>query len=100
MSESYERIPPEDQLSLKRFSEDRNRGGQATVAVPAPDVPDPHASVPPSGAEPAGLGNVIGEDFSLAVPTVAYGNPAISVFSLPNPQPGHLLDLTWSKELR
>ena len=39
---------------------------------------------------------MIGEDFTLAVPTVAYGNPAISAFSLPNPQPGHLLDVTWS----
>ncbi|KJK49610.1 hypothetical protein UK23_13430 [Lentzea aerocolonigenes] len=29
------------------------------------------------------------------MPTVEYGNPDLCVFSLPNPQPGQLLDLTW-----
>ncbi len=37
----------------------------------------------------------IGPEFMLTVPTVEYGNPDIRVFSLPNPEPGRLLDLTW-----
>ncbi|HZU48722.1 MAG TPA: hypothetical protein VFA16_15960, partial [Mycobacterium sp.] len=39
--------------------------------------------------------NTIGPDFTLTVPTVDHGNPEISVFPLPNPHPGQLLDLAW-----
>jgi hypothetical protein len=45
---------------------------------------------PPPTAE-----NVIGPDFNLTAPTVDEGNPEICAFSLPNPRPGQLLDLTW-----
>jgi hypothetical protein len=38
---------------------------------------------------------IIGANFSLSVPTVDHGNPAILAFSLPNPHPGQLLDLPW-----
>jgi hypothetical protein len=39
--------------------------------------------------------DVIGNNFDLEVPTVDHGNPAICVFSLPNPRPGQLLNLSW-----
>jgi hypothetical protein len=38
----------------------------------------------------------IGGEFSLRVPTVEYGNPSRRLYTLPNPEPGRLLDLTWS----
>ncbi|MGW5383754.1 hypothetical protein [Nocardia sp. NPDC003963] len=34
-------------------------------------------------------------EFSLAAPTIEYGNPEIIAFTLPNPRPGQLLDLNW-----
>jgi hypothetical protein len=37
----------------------------------------------------------VGEEFMLSVPTVEFGNSEVGVFTLPNPQPGQLLDLTW-----
>jgi hypothetical protein len=40
--------------------------------------------------------NIIGPDFNLLVPTIDNGNPAICAFSLPNPDPAQLLDLTWN----
>ncbi|MGJ6969439.1 hypothetical protein ACSDR0_46895 [Streptosporangium sp. G11] len=40
--------------------------------------------------------NPIGPDFSLAAPTVEFGNPEICLYSLPNPRPGQLLNLTWA----
>ncbi|MBV1849720.1 hypothetical protein [Catellatospora tritici] len=36
-----------------------------------------------------------GPDFALTVPVLGDGNPVIRPFSLPNPQPGQLLDLDW-----
>lgn len=86
VAETYERLPPEDQVSLKRFATDRHPATGADPVVSRPQRPQPRPE----------LGNVIGEDFSLAVPTTANGNPAVSVFSLPNPRPGHLLDVTWT----
>jgi hypothetical protein len=60
-------------------------------------VPNSLPPFQPSAAQPlVAEGNIIGADFSLEVPTVEYGNPAIRVFSLPNPQPGQLLNLTWT----
>ncbi len=40
--------------------------------------------------------NPIGPDFSLTAPTVEFGNPEICLYSLPNPRPGQLLNLTWA----
>jgi hypothetical protein len=37
----------------------------------------------------------IGQEFILTAPTVEYGNSELDVFTLPNPHPGRLLDLTW-----
>ncbi len=89
IAEAYERLPIEDQLSLRQMTA------------------DPHSDSP-SGASPLGppgagihptVGNMSarqpGEEFILSVPTIEYGNPDISVFTLPNPHPGQLLDLTW-----
>lgn len=87
VAETYERLPPEDQISLKRLAAGRR---------PTTDVTPEVAPPPETRSKHVELGNVIGEDFSLTVPTIANGNPAISVFSLPNPQPGHLLDVTWA----
>jgi len=81
IAEAYERLPIEDQLSLKRFA----TGGHAV-----PDVtqqPDPL---------PCGQVNQAGYEFSLSAPTVEYGNSEICVFALPNPQPGQLLDVNWA----
>ncbi|MFD0364960.1 hypothetical protein ACFQZZ_26280 [Nocardia sp. GCM10030253] len=80
VAEAYERLAPEDQISLGKFT------GVATSS--------PVASR--SAARLVAEGNLIGTDFELAVPTVEYGNPAIRLFSLPNPQPGQLLNLTWA----
>ncbi|MFE6610187.1 hypothetical protein [Amycolatopsis sp. NPDC057786] len=44
----------------------------------------------------AAQGNQIGEEYTLAVPRVEFGEAKIDVLSLPNPQPGRLLDLNWS----
>ncbi|GIG61568.1 hypothetical protein Lfu02_59400 [Longispora fulva] len=83
VAEAYERLPPEDQLSLRHLAASRPPTQRAEHgANPTPP--------------PAGTGNTIGADFSLSVPTVRDGNPSIRVFSLPNPEPGQLLDLTWA----
>jgi hypothetical protein len=37
----------------------------------------------------------IGRDFEMIAPTVEFGNPVIKPFTLPNPERGRLLDLTW-----
>jgi len=88
VQEAYERLPPEDQLSLKRFTVGRRlEPHQSRQTRPAPQA---HTSTTISIDD-----SPVGSDFTLAVPTIAYGNPAIQVFSLPNPRPGQLLDLTW-----
>jgi hypothetical protein len=89
IAEAYERLGVEDQLALKQYTVDK-RAAAAT----------PNASQA-SGAKPGRALNSneppaqVGPEFTLTVPTVEYGNPDICVFSLPNPQPGQLLDLTW-----
>jgi len=88
IAEAYERLTAEDQLALKQFAADKQ-----TVTV-ATSTPVPGALH--EGTQQAGQRHSqIGERFVLTVPTVEYGNPEIEVFSLPNPQPGRLLDLTW-----
>ncbi len=86
VSEAYEKLPPEDQYALRMASERRPN--------PSPgDTPRRRNAVV---APPTGSDNSIGRDFNLLVPTIDNGNPEICVFSLPNPQPGELLDLTWN----
>lgn len=88
IAEAYERLTAEDQLALKQIAVDTQ---PVTVATSTPVPGALH-----EGAQQAGLRHSqIGERFVLTVPTVEYGNPEIEVFSLPNPQPGRLLDLTW-----
>lgn len=70
VADTYERLPPEDQMSLKTM---------------ASSVADSRVEGPPQGGQ-----------FSLEVPTVPNGNPVIPVVALPNPQPGQLLDLSWT----
>jgi len=85
VAEAYERLPPEDQISLKRFTE---HTGSVASGRPTSEV---------SGHLPqkTDTGNIVGPDFNLPVPTIDYGNPEVCAFSLPNPRPGQLLDLTW-----
>jgi hypothetical protein len=87
VSEAYERLAPEDQVALKRFSIDR-RTQQRTESI---KISSASLAPTPSTTSPS----IIGRDFAITVPTVENGNPEIRAFSLPNPQPGQLLDLTW-----
>lgn len=90
IAEAYERLPIEDQLSLKQFT------GGADNSQQAP--PEPSQTILPAATVIPVSGSTtsqVGYEFALSVPTVEYGNPDISVFTLPNPQSGQLLDLTW-----
>lgn len=86
VAEAYERLAPEDQRALKRVSSPQPLPGQ---------VVDLTGASPAAATSRPVHGNVIGRDFGLTVPTVDNGNPTIRVFSLPNPDPGQLLNLTW-----
>ncbi|MFX0574208.1 hypothetical protein [Nocardia nepalensis] len=89
IAEAYERLPIEDQLSLRQFGVDSGtRPDTAHGQSPALRAPE----VDPAAAGPL---SQVGHEFTLTVPTVEYGNSDIGVFSLPNPHPGQLLDLTW-----
>jgi transcriptional regulator with XRE-family HTH domain len=90
IAEAYERLPIEDQLSLKKLTAD-NEASQATPHEQARELT--HELDP--GPLPSRRISQVGYEFSLSVPTVEYGNPEICVFTLPNPQPGQLLDLNW-----
>lgn len=83
VAEAYERLAPEDQLSLRRFP---------TVSQ------DPH--LPPAHL-PSDLSRIthVGDtdaNFSLPVPTMEYGNTERLIHTLPNPTPGQLLNLGWT----
>jgi hypothetical protein len=85
IAEAYERLSPEDQISLKIFTEN---------ITPFSDNQTPR-DLSGLSMRSAATGNLVGPDFNLPVPTVDYGNPEVCAFSLPNPRPGQLLDLTW-----
>jgi transcriptional regulator with XRE-family HTH domain len=85
VAEAYERLPPEDQISLRRFSE------QTRSAAPASLTTEMSGHAP----HQTQVGNLIGPEFNLPVPTIDYGNPEVCAVTLPNPRPGQLLDLTW-----
>lgn len=61
---------------------------------PRPKSTESTARPDPDGS-PDGQISQIGMEFSLTVPRAEYGDSNIDVFSLPNPQPGRLLDLNW-----
>jgi hypothetical protein len=87
VSDVYERLAPEDQLSLKQFAEQSEKG--RTLA--ADSIPSFSSVL----AQPAARSSMIGPDFDLSVPTVENGTPEVCAFSLPNPSRGQLLDLPW-----
>ncbi|RDI65716.1 hypothetical protein DFR76_10531 [Nocardia pseudobrasiliensis] len=89
IAEAYERLPIEDQLSLKKFDTDTGPGRRISSTQPQLLPRSEHHAADPTGQE--------GCEFTLTVPTVEYGNPEICVYTLPNPNPnpGRLLDLTW-----
>jgi hypothetical protein len=87
VGEAYERLPVEEQMTLRRFT--------ARSASSKPQQSAATAGMPAHITRAAVYGNVIGPDFSLTVPTAPFGNPHIRLFSLPNPRSGELLDLTW-----
>ncbi|MER7130115.1 hypothetical protein [Streptosporangium saharense] len=91
VAEAYERLTPEDQLSLKRFTAANSPGEQPEPPTRVEDHP-----TGPSLRTIFAEDNTIGPDFNLAAPTVEYGNPEICLYSLPNPKPGQLLNLTWA----
>jgi hypothetical protein len=86
VAESYERLAPEDQLSLKQFAANRH------ASLDASGVANRRVLVPP---QPGSVSNMIGGDFTIAVPTVNDGTPAVRALSLPNLEPGQLLNLGW-----
>lgn len=79
----YERLPPEDQVALKH------------LAARQPVLPRSPAGRDAENGAPATSGSMAGPEFLLDVPTVRDGNSALRMFSLPNPEPGQLLDLDW-----
>jgi len=86
VQEAYEKLAPEDQLALKTAAD------RSSIAATSDSLQVRNAVV---GGSPD-VDNIIGPDFNLVVPTIDNGNPAICAFSLPNPDPGKLLDLTWN----
>jgi hypothetical protein len=91
IAESYERLPIEDQLALKAYTLNREN-----VAVE--DRLGEVVGRDDARGDTAGLvqrSGQVGDEFTLTVPTVEHGNPDIRVLTLPNPQSGRLLDLTW-----
>lgn len=90
VGEEYERLPAEDQISLRQFTKRSPALLQTPLARPAV------ANMPARTTRAAATGNVIGPEFTLTVPiTSPFANPHIRLFSLPNPRRGELLDLTW-----
>jgi transcriptional regulator with XRE-family HTH domain len=86
VQEAYEKLAPEDQLALR-------------TVVDRPFVPATGDSLQVRNAvvnSSPDADNAIGPDFDLPAPTIDNGNPAICAFSLPNPRPGELLDLSWN----
>ncbi|MER6943418.1 hypothetical protein ABT294_05275 [Nonomuraea sp. NPDC000554] len=91
IAEAYERLAPEDQLSLKRFT-----AADSPKEPSAPRTGPDGRLAKPDERVILSKDNVIGPDFNLAVPTLEYGNPEVCLYSLPNPKPGQLLNLTWA----
>jgi hypothetical protein len=92
VSDTHERLPVEDQLSLMNLT-------ASSSAPPNVDNNEARRERSPqklySGGTPDRIPSQIGGEFSLSVPTVEYGNSEICVLTLPNSQSGQLLDLEW-----
>lgn len=92
VSEAYERLPIEDQLSLRNFAPNSDTS-------PNVDHNQARGERLPQELDSGGpLSEIPGQasgEFNLSVPTVEYGNAEICVLTLPNPQLGQLLDLEW-----
>ncbi len=88
IAEAYERLPIEDQLALKSFTEEKVPAGEPILALE-------NGTRRSGSPAPRIRGGQVGQEFILTVPTVEYGNPEVDVFTLPNSQPGRLIDLTW-----
>ncbi|BFU47462.1 hypothetical protein KRMM14A1004_56990 [Krasilnikovia sp. MM14-A1004] len=86
VQEGYEKLAPEDQLALKTAAD------RSQIAATSDALRARNAVV---GGSPD-VDNIIGPDVNLVVPTIDNGNSAICTFSLPNPNPGQLIDLTWN----
>jgi transcriptional regulator with XRE-family HTH domain len=86
VADAYERLAPEDRLAISAYARARH---STTTPVAARLAPAGRRS--PVEEDTV----VIGPDFTLAVPTVEYGNPEVISFTLPNPRTGQLLDLPW-----
>jgi transcriptional regulator with XRE-family HTH domain len=91
IAESYERLPVEDQLALKTYTQSK----QNATTGDKPEIPGGRHNLRDQASGPRRRPGQIGSEFTLAVPTVEYCNPDIRVFTLPNPHPGRLLDLSW-----
>ncbi len=88
VADAYERLPVEDQISL------RNVAGYAQTINSGTDHSQALSQLYQSDSIPRSLSQ-IGEEFMLSVPTAEFGNSDVSVFTLPNPRAGQLLDLNW-----
>ena len=86
IADVYERLPAEDQITLKLFT------ARLREAQPTPSTPD---ELDETAARDQRSLALVGPEFDLLVPTVEYGNPQIHPFTLPNPEPYQLLDLPW-----
>lgn len=112
VAETYERLPPEDQLALKLFTGQtatpgavaESHGcaspaaGYGTVAVPGRSQEQLSELLASPAMRPGDMrgagGSQVGESV-LPVPTVENGNPEIRVLTLANDRPGQLLNLSW-----
>ena len=84
VAEAYERLPVEDQIALRTIGID---GDGTRPPVTGGSKHDPLKHLDMSGSL-FGSTDQIGEEFTLSVPTVEFGNSEICVFTLPNPQAG------------
>ncbi|MFI6184310.1 hypothetical protein ACIA8R_52895 [Nonomuraea sp. NPDC051191] len=90
VAEAYERLAVEDQLALKRYATTQSTPPPPATAPAAAGTGSTTARTTPAES------NAVGQDFIIAAPTVEFGTPDRLVYSLPNPAPGQLLNLTWA----
>ncbi|MFI6180561.1 hypothetical protein ACIA8R_33840 [Nonomuraea sp. NPDC051191] len=90
VAEAYERLAVEDQLALKRYATIQSAPPPSATAPAAAEPDSTTASTTPAES------SAMGHDFIIAAPTVEYGTSDRLVYSLPNPAPGQLLNLTWA----
>ncbi|WP_405058619.1 hypothetical protein OG474_38640 [Kribbella sp. NBC_01505] len=89
IAESYERLPIEDQLALKSYK-------KTAESISSSSTGSFENGRKVSSPAPSSKYDQIGSEFILSAPTIEYGNSELDVLTLPNPNPGRLLDLTWA----